>query len=64
MKTAGTAAVALGLTGIAMGSLWAPGALDFVESNGIGWPLELFLPFLPIFLMAAGADLLARSRRS
>jgi hypothetical protein len=63
MKIAGTATVALGLIGIAIGSLWAPSALGFVESNGIKWPFDLLVPFLPIFLTAAGAGLIVRSRR-
>jgi len=63
MKLAGTGALALGLIGIAVGSLWAPDALSFVEREGVGWPFDLLVPFLPIFLIAAGADLMVRSRR-
>ena len=63
MKIGAAAALAVGLAGITVGSLWAPQALRFVDSSYVIWPFDQLAPFLPIFLMAAGANLLVRSRQ-
>jgi hypothetical protein len=55
--------VALGLLALAFGSLWAPRTLALVYDNGISWPFDAPIPFLPIFAIALGAQLLVKSRR-
>ena len=52
-----------GVFGIAFGSLWAPTALAWFDSNDFVRRFELVVPFLPIFLIAIGAFLAVRSRR-
>jgi hypothetical protein len=59
----GVAAMGTGVFGIAFGSLWAPTALAWFDSNDFVRRFELVVPFLPIFLIAIGAFLAVRSRR-
>jgi hypothetical protein len=63
LAIAGVAAVVVGLAAIAFGSFWASDSLELFSRSSIGRALELFLPFLPIFLIAFGAFLLIRSRQ-
>ncbi len=66
----GSVLVLFGIIGTATGSRWESLAHNHLE--GIGWamPLELympywpFIPYLPMFAIAAGAYLLVRSRHS
>jgi uncharacterized membrane protein len=60
LTTAGV--VAVGLVAIAFGSLWASDTLELFARSPIGRALELFVPFLPIFLITSGAFLLIKSR--
>lgn len=62
LATAGVVAVAVGLVAIAFGSLWASDTLELFARSPIGRALELFVPFLPIFLITSGAFLLIKSR--
>jgi hypothetical protein len=57
------AAVGMGVFGFAFGSLWAPTALALFARNEVAQHFELVIPFVPIFLIALGAVLAARSRR-
>ena len=61
----GLVAVAAGLLGIGLGSLWEPGVWGLFEIFGAAatW-MELPVPFFPIFLIALGATLVVRSKRS
>ena len=59
----GAAAVSIGVLAISFGSVWAPGALQFVAGNAYLRALETFVPFLPIVLILVGARALVRSRR-
>ncbi len=62
LKAVGTAAVTLGGLAIAFGSYWASEALEFFASSPIGSAPEIFVPFLPIFLIAIGAFFVVRAR--
>ena len=62
LTTAGVAAVVVGLVAIAFGSFWASDSLELFSRSSIGRALELFVPFLPIFLITFGTFLLIRSR--
>jgi len=62
LTTAGALAVVVGLVAIAFGSIWASGTLELFSRSSIGRALELFVPFLPIFLITFGAFLLVKSR--
>ena len=47
--------VAAGLATFALGHVWAPTALDRIPDSALGPWLELFVPFLPMALITAGA---------
>ena len=64
LLAAGIAAITLGCLAITFGSLWASGTLEFFAASPIGRAFELVVPFLPILLIAFGAFLLIKSRRS
>ena len=59
----GVLALALGVTGITFGSLWAPQALELFAANEIISLFELVVPFLPVLLFAAGTFLVAVARK-
>ena len=61
MRIFGGAAVVAGVLGIAFGSFWASRALDAAAHSPAGWVLELWVPFLPIFLISLGALAMVRS---
>ena len=61
LMTAGVVVV-VGLVAIAFGSLWASDTLELFSGSSIGRALELFVPFLPIFLITFGAFLLIKPR--
>ncbi len=62
LQIAGIAIVAMGALG-SFGSLWASRTLQLLPKNAIGRVIELFVPLFPIFLMAFGAVLIAKSWR-
>lgn len=62
LTIAGAVAVVVGLVAIALGSFWTPETLEFFSRSSIGRALELFVPFLPIFLITFGAFLLIKFR--
>ena len=70
LAAAGFAVILLGISGAATGSLWQ--ALAHEHLYGVNWaePLELyvpywpFVPYLPMFAVALGGYLLARSRQN
>jgi len=55
--------VATGLSMFAFGQVWAPAALRWLPDTGAGPWLELFVPFLPMVLIIAGAVLYRPRRR-
>jgi len=57
---AGLAVAAIGALG-SFGSLWASKTMQLLPVNAIGKVIELFVPLFPIFLMAFGAFLIAKS---
>ena len=63
LKTAGAVAVLVGVLASGFGSFWASEALEFFSSSSIGRVLEIFVPFLPIFLITFGAFLLVKARQ-
>ena len=62
LMTAGVVAVVVGLVAIAFGSFWASDSLELFSRSSIGRALELFVPFLPIFVITFGAFLLIKPR--
>ena len=57
---AGIAVAAIGATG-SFGSLWASRTMQLLPATAIGTVIEFFVPLFPIFLMAFGAFLIAKS---
>ena len=62
LQISGAAAAATGVLGICIGSFWAPETLELFSSSATGRALEIFVPFMPILLIALGAFLLVKSR--
>lgn len=63
-KTLALLLVVLGILAFAFGDIWAPSALALLPDQGAGPWLELFLPFLPMALIIAGALLYRPQRRT
>lgn len=55
--------VATGLSMFAFGRLWAPAARGWLPDGDAGPWLELFVPFLPMVLIVAGAVIYCPRRR-
>ncbi|MGI9289321.1 MAG: hypothetical protein ACR2P1_28390 [Pseudomonadales bacterium] len=58
----GALIIVVGLLGIVSGSYWSTTVFELVDGYTLSLVIELFVPFLPIFMIIAGAALISKSR--